>query len=209
MVLEALHSRHSTGSGGKLNSVPVFREFKQEELTTAEVKEEVALQIAMKENLEATLPDHIYIGSFNVCVKPLKDSLTQKRQESATGLLAMLTEKLRTDVDAILEEYTEIRVKLREVPQSIEHIFEIRDWMETIPLRVRHLEDQMEVLKLDFDVLDGFWWNISDEDFEAKWEAIGSPLRIEMEVKGLLRAESIALGMFVCFVAGPFLLRFV
>lgn len=137
----------------------------------------------MKQNLQVTLPNTIPIGPFIVNVRPLKDFLMQKRHECATGLLVMFTEKLRTEVDDILEEYRQMRYKLKEVPQSIEHIFEIRDWMETIPLRVQNLEERMDKLKLDFDVLDSFLWNISDDDFQAKWEVIGSPLQIENEVK--------------------------
>ncbi|XP_060831781.1 dynein axonemal heavy chain 1-like [Bombus pascuorum] len=157
--------------------------YKQEELSTAEIKEEIAFHMTMKQNLQATLPNTIAIGPFLANVRPLKDLLMRKRHECATELLVMLTEKLRTDVDDILEEYTQIRYKLREVPQSIEHIFEIRDWMETIPLRVQNLEERMDVLKLDFDILDAFLWNISDEDFHAKWEVIGCPVQIEKEVR--------------------------
>lgn len=133
--------------------------------------------------MKVTLPNSIPIGAFMVNVLPLKDFLMQKRYKCATSLLVMLTEKLRAEVDSILDEYTQIRYKLKEIPQSIEHIFEIRDWMETIPLRVRDLEERMNKSKFDFDVLDVFHWNISDEDFEAKWEAIGSPLQIEKEVR--------------------------
>lgn len=138
--------------------------------------------MTMKQNLQATLPNTIAIGPFLANVRPLKDLLMRKRHQCATELLVMLTEKLRTEVDDILEEYTQIRYKLREAPQSIEHIFEIRDWMETIPLRVQNLDERMDVLKLDFDILDGFLWNVSDEDFHAKWEVIGCPLQIENEV---------------------------
>ncbi|KAK9309948.1 hypothetical protein QLX08_000576 [Tetragonisca angustula] len=166
-----------------LNIPKYIEEFKQEELSTLEIKEEITFHIKMKQNLKVTLPNTIPIGPFIVNVRPLKDFLMQKRRECATGLLVMFTEKLRTEVDDILEEYRQMRYRLREVPQSIEHIFEIRDWMETIPLRVQNLEEKMDKLKLDFDVLDSFLWNISDDDFQAKWEVIGSPLQIENQVK--------------------------
>ncbi|XP_076766961.1 dynein axonemal heavy chain 1 [Xylocopa sonorina] len=165
-----------------LNVEQYIKEFKQEDLSTAEIKEEIAFHITMRENLEVTLPDTITIGPFVVNVRPLKEFLVSKRHECSTGLLVMLTEKLRVEVDDVLEEYTQIRYRLKEAPQSIEHIFEIREWMETIPLRVQDLQERMEMLKLDFDVLDGFLWNITDEDFQAKWEAIGSPLQIENEI---------------------------
>lgn len=34
----------------------------------------------------------------------------------------------------------------------------------------------------EYDVLDFFWVNLTDEDFEAKWEAIGWPHRIAQTV---------------------------
>nr|XP_034195945.1 dynein heavy chain 1, axonemal-like [Osmia lignaria] len=159
-----------------------IQKFKDEEHNTAEIKEEITFHKTMISNLDFTLPKRISIGPFNVNVRPLKNFLMGKREECATGLLVMFTERLRAEVDNILEEYTQIRYKLKEVPQSIEHIFEIRDWMETIPLRVQDLQEKMEILKLDFDILDSFYWNLSDEDFEAKWLVIGSPLQIENEI---------------------------
>ncbi|XP_043259684.1 dynein axonemal heavy chain 1-like [Colletes gigas] len=159
-------------------------EYKNEDdLTTADIKEAIEAQIAMKNNLEAILPKYIAIGPFQVIVQPLRDFLMQKRHDCITGLLAMLTEKLRTEIDSILDEYRDIRIKLKEVPRSIEHIFDIREWMETIPLRVEEQEEKMNRLKFDFDVLDTFWWNLSDEDFQAKWEAVGSPLQIELQIE--------------------------
>ncbi|XP_053995639.1 dynein axonemal heavy chain 1-like [Hylaeus anthracinus] len=167
-----------------LNSIILRSEFKKEEdLTTADIKEAIATQISLKHNIEVTIPKSIIIGPFYVNVRPLRHVLTQKRHDCSTGLLAMLTERLRTEIDKILDDYREIRIKLNEVPQSIEHIFEMREWMETIPLRVQDLEGRMDTLKFDFDVLDSFWWNLSDEDFEAKWEAIGSPLQIQLQIK--------------------------
>lgn len=37
----------------------------------------------------------------------------------------------------VLDEYRRIMVHLAEKPDTIERIFEIRDWMETIPMTVR------------------------------------------------------------------------
>ncbi|XP_076646459.1 dynein axonemal heavy chain 1 [Halictus rubicundus] len=167
-----------------LDVAKYIEEFMQDEdLTTVDIKDTITFQLTMMKNLKVKLPSRITIGPFSVTVKQLKQLLMQKRQDCATGLLEMLTKKLRAEVETILDEYREIRIKLKEQPQSIEHIFEIREWMETIPLRVQELEGKMDRLKLDFDVLDTFWWNLSDEDFEAKWEAIGSPLQIQLQVE--------------------------
>ncbi|XP_076380684.1 dynein axonemal heavy chain 1 [Megalopta genalis] len=154
----------------------------QQDLTTLDIKDAISFQLTMQKNLEVILPKWISIGPFNVIVFPLKQFLMQKRRDCATGLLEMLTHKLRAEVETVLDDYRDIRIKLKEQPQSIEHVFEIREWMETIPLRVQELESKMDKLKLDFDVLDLFWWNLSDEDFQAKWEAIGSPFQIQLQI---------------------------
>lgn len=73
--------------------------------------------------------------------------------------------------------------KLAEKPDSIERIFEIRDWMETIPMSVKSLDEITRRLVLEYDMLDAFWYNLPQEDFENKWEAIGWPLQIQRQIE--------------------------
>lgn len=44
----------------------------------------------------------------------------------------------------MIQEYKYVMLKLGEKPSSIEHIYEIRDWMETIPMTVRTQEELMK-----------------------------------------------------------------
>lgn len=41
----------------------------------------------------------------------------------------------------MLQEYKGLMVKLAVKPDGIEHIYEIRDWMETIPMTVRQQDE--------------------------------------------------------------------
>lgn len=148
----------------------------------SEVKEEIAFQFNIKRNIELTVPTSIWIGAFNVNVEPLKKFLIEKRKDLGNGLLSMFTQVLRDQVNELLTNYAEIRQKLKEDPRSIEDIFDIREWMDTIPLTVKSLDGVMQRLKIEFDILDSFKWNLSDEDFQAKWQAIGYPLEIELQV---------------------------
>lgn len=140
----------------------------------------------MKRNLEKSLPSSIWIGSFNVNVKPLRSFLIEKRLDLATRLLNMFTAQLRVQIEDILNEYKDIHRKLKEDPFNIERVFEIREWMETIPLTVKALDETVQKLKLEYDVLDQFWWNLSDDDFALKYEAMGFPLEIQIQVNRFL-----------------------
>lgn len=74
-------------------------------------------------------------------------------------------------------------IKLAEKPEGIEHIYEIRDWMETIPMVVRQQDELTRRYVLEYEVLDFFWYALPQEDFELKWEAIGWPFRVTKQVE--------------------------
>lgn len=95
----------------------------------------------------------------------------------------MFTENLRAQIDIVLSDYMQIRTRLKAIPRDIEHLFEEQDWIETIPLTVKGLDKIVQKLKHEYDILDHFWWNLSDQDFEAKWQAIGFPRQIQLYVR--------------------------
>lgn len=166
--------------------VPFCRDFKNEEHTAVEVKDEISLHFKMKSNLEFALPNDIVIGPFRVNVRPLRQFLIQKRQNCCTKLLIMFAEDLRVRIDAILADYIKIRTRLRSASRNIEQLFEEQDWMETIPLTVKALDETVQKLKYEYDILDYFWWNLSDQDFQAKWQAIGFPRQVKLHVRKII-----------------------
>ncbi|XP_025602682.2 dynein axonemal heavy chain 1-like [Athalia rosae] len=160
-----------------------IKDFMEENHSVVEFKDEISFHFRMKRNLEQSLPSNIWIGPFNVNIRPLKMFLIEKRKELATKLLNMFTTQLHLQIDEILNEYKNIHRKLNDEPFDIERVFEMRDWMETISLTVGALDDSVQKLKLEYDLLDQFWWNLSDEDFALKYEAIGFPLQIQIQVE--------------------------
>lgn len=137
----------------------------------------------MKSGLENALPNEIVIGPFRVNVQPLKCLLVQKRQNCSTQLLTMFTESLRTRINDVLTDYSQINVRLKSPSRSIEHLFEEQNWLATIPQTIKPLDEVMQKLTREFDVLDYFRWNLSDQDFEAKWRAIGSSHQVRLLVR--------------------------
>lgn len=146
------------------------------------MKEEIAYHFRMKENLERNLPKSICIGPFYVNVLPMKEFLIDKIWHVAKCLLEMFTTRLRDQLNENIADYTDIRNRLIEEPQHIERIFELCEWIETIPLTVRSIDENVQRLQLEYDILDHFWWNLSDEDFQAKWGTIGFPQQIKLQV---------------------------
>ncbi|XP_049548196.1 dynein axonemal heavy chain 1 [Anopheles darlingi] len=157
------------------NAKDFIEEAKAADKTSTEIKEDIEFQIRMRENLEHTVPLHITIGPYSIIVQPLRDALIQKRQELTVGLLRMLTEKLRLKTSGVIAEYNGIIERMCEKPVSIEHIYAIRAFMEGIPEALSRLEDRMRGVLYEYEILEGFWFNLPDADFAQKWAALGYP----------------------------------
>ncbi|XP_065078657.1 dynein axonemal heavy chain 1 [Ochlerotatus camptorhynchus] len=146
--------------------------------TSLQVKEEISFQIRMCESLERTLPLSIVIGSFCINVHPLREALIQKRRELIAALLKMLTERLRVKTSDIVFDYNEIIRIMCEKPTSIEHIYEIRAFMETTPELLEKLEDRMKTVVFEYEILEYFRYALPDPDFYQKWHALAFPQKI-------------------------------
>nr|XP_019555271.2 dynein heavy chain 1, axonemal [Aedes albopictus] len=146
--------------------------------TSLQVKEEISFQIRMRESLERTLPLSIAIGSFWINVRPLREALIQKRQDLTAALLKMLTERLCAKTSDAVGEYNEINEKMCEKPVSIEHIYDIREFMESIPDLLQNLEDRMKTIVFEYEILEFFRHALPDADFYQKWHALAFPQTI-------------------------------
>ncbi|XP_054262356.1 dynein axonemal heavy chain 1-like [Macrosteles quadrilineatus] len=164
-----------------------IEKYKEENHPVHEVKEEVALHLRLKANLVATIPAVIVIGPFIVQVDNLRQFLINKRQEIATKLLNAFAQRMKELLENVMEEYKTIYRRLCEKPATIELLVEMREWMETIPLTVRGLDDTARRYLLEYDLLDSFWFALDQEEFEAKWEALSWPNRLTLKIEEVER----------------------
>uniref|UniRef100_A0A182T3Y7 Dynein heavy chain linker domain-containing protein n=1 Tax=Anopheles maculatus TaxID=74869 RepID=A0A182T3Y7_9DIPT len=152
-----------------------IEQIKSADKSSSEIKEDIALQIRMRENLEHTVPLCIVIGPYWINVQPLREALIRKRLELTAALLKMLTEKLRLKTADVIGCYNTINERMCEKPVSIEHIYDIRAYMEDVPELVGRLEDRMRSILYEYEILEGFLHNLPDADFEQKWNALAYP----------------------------------
>ncbi|XP_053665396.1 dynein axonemal heavy chain 1 [Anopheles marshallii] len=150
-------------------------QIKNADKSSSEIKEDIALQIRMRENLEHTVPFFIVIGPYWINVQPLREALISKRLELTAALLKMLTEKLRLKTADVIGCYNAINERMCEKPVSIEHIYDIRAYMEDVPELVTRLEDRMRSILYEYEILEGFLHNLPDADFQQKWNALAYP----------------------------------
>ncbi|XP_040889376.1 dynein heavy chain 1, axonemal [Toxotes jaculatrix] len=161
------------------------------EQTSQEVKKEVEQHLKEKEKIEHSLPSSIVIGPFFVRVEAVRQALSNKRKALAKAVLDRLALKLRKQADDACEECNIISRKLHEKPNSIEELTEKRDWMKQIPEQLKSYKELLGKTLSDYELLEEFWYCLSDEDANKKWTAIGWPQRIisQMEEAAVQNVE--------------------
>lgn len=132
--------------------------------------------------IEASLPNEIIIGPFSVNVRPLREFLASKCIDISHQLLSTYADSLHQELHELLFEYTRITQRLDEQPNNIEQVQELREWMEGVPFIVKGHDEIMQKLKINFDLLEYFFYNLSDEDSAVKWQTIGYPQLIQRQV---------------------------
>ncbi|XP_058804505.1 dynein axonemal heavy chain 1-like [Phymastichus coffea] len=166
-----------------LDPLQYVENYKEEEHTVIELKDEITMHFAVISCLESDIPQQINVGPFEVNIGRLKSQLIDKQQNVITGLLEMHAKRLRGRIDEMLDEFTMIFYKLNVVPATIEQVFEIREWMEGLPITVAEHIETLQTVRLEFDMLDVFYYNLTDDDSEAKWEALKYPAKILKQIE--------------------------
>nr|XP_033782541.1 dynein heavy chain 1, axonemal isoform X1 [Geotrypetes seraphini]XP_033782544.1 dynein heavy chain 1, axonemal isoform X1 [Geotrypetes seraphini]XP_033782545.1 dynein heavy chain 1, axonemal isoform X1 [Geotrypetes seraphini]XP_033782546.1 dynein heavy chain 1, axonemal isoform X1 [Geotrypetes seraphini]XP_033782547.1 dynein heavy chain 1, axonemal isoform X1 [Geotrypetes seraphini] len=165
----------------ELNNIDLesyMKPFRSQTISAQEIKVVVNMHLLEKERLDNTLPSTIVIGPFLVMIEGVKQNLLRKRRTLANALLELLAKNLRRQVEEISEQFRGISRKLYEKPNSVEELTELREWMKGIPDQVKILEDQISKIIVDYDVIDEFFYNLTNDDFDTKWYAIGWPHKI-------------------------------
>ncbi|KAL6464354.1 hypothetical protein MHYP_G00266710 [Metynnis hypsauchen] len=157
----------------------------EENTTPVEVKREVERHLKEKEVLDQSLPSSIVIGPFMVSVEAVRQSLSKKRRALANAVLDRLALKLRKQVEEACEECKAISRKLYEKPNSIEELTEQREWMKQIPDQLKAQEEVLVKAMSDYELIDDFFYNLSNEDFNAKWTAMAWPHKILTQMENV------------------------
>ena len=72
-----------------------------EEMTTAQIREEIDSHLAGKARVESSLPQSVVIGPFFINTDTVRLALAKKHKDLARALLEFLVDKLRKDTEKV------------------------------------------------------------------------------------------------------------
>ncbi|KAK7907430.1 hypothetical protein WMY93_016042 [Mugilogobius chulae] len=115
--------------------------------------------------------------------KAVRHTLCNKRKQLTMLLQDKLAQRLRNQIDNACEECITINRKLCEKPNTVEELFEMRKWIKQIPEQLRVYEEQLEKILSEYDVLEDYFYRLTDDDFKKKWAAVGWPQKIFKQIE--------------------------
>ncbi|XP_034631618.1 dynein heavy chain 1, axonemal-like [Trachemys scripta elegans] len=160
-----------------------LKEYQAQCPSAQDVRNIVNLHLSEKEMLDNTLPSSIIIGPFYVSIEGVKQNLSKKRKALATSMLDLLAKNLHLQVENICEVFKAISRKMYEKPNSIEELAELREWMKGVPEQLKAQEELIIKVMEDYEVMEEFLYNLTQDDFNDKWAASNWPLKIATQTE--------------------------
>ncbi|NXM42418.1 DYH1 protein, partial [Gymnorhina tibicen] len=168
------------------NDINYFlKDYEEQFPPTEEVTTIVSTYLSEKETLDHLLPSFIVIGPFQVRIEHTRHDLSDKHKALATAMLDMLAKTLHSQVQKICEAYETVSVKMHEKPQNIEELTELRDWLKGVPEQLAVQQQLIEEVMEDYEVMDDFLYNLTEEDFTDKWTARYWPVKMSMDSEAI------------------------
>lgn len=171
-----------------LNIQTYMQQYKSAKKPSMQVKADILEHKRCKEELKEILPASITIGPFLVIVDPMKQYMIKKRTEIVKKIFEYYLERMYETNECLLDRCLEMYQKINERPQSIEHLYGIRDFAVKVPDLVEQLKGDIQIMWIEYDMLDSFFYNLPDHQFAMKWEVYAWPKNI-LERLSTLRDE--------------------
>ncbi|KAI9104654.1 dynein heavy chain and region D6 of dynein motor-domain-containing protein [Phlyctochytrium arcticum] len=156
------------------------QQYEAEEKPVDEMEKDVLKHIQHWETLDREIPSHIALGLFAVNCESIRSAL---RKDLSKVVLEVLSKRTAKVAQSICQTFGAVQSKLKERPVKIEEATELREYMRTIPETVRNQTGKINEMLHNYDILEKYRFELSNEDFRAKWQAYTWPIRIDELVR--------------------------
>ncbi|KAL8563601.1 hypothetical protein ACOMHN_019339 [Nucella lapillus] len=158
-------------------------DFKKTQHGPEEVRKAVEKLVKAMEETQVAIPPSIVIGPFLVHTEGVRQQLCKKHKALSQALLELFANELTMKAEDYCDVMKMMSRRLYDKPNTIEELVDMREWIGTIPEKLSEHQDELEKLKEEHLVLEDFWHNLSNDEFTAKWEALGWPQKIMQNVE--------------------------
>ncbi|TPX59753.1 hypothetical protein SpCBS45565_g07659 [Spizellomyces sp. 'palustris'] len=156
------------------------QQYEAEEHTIDEMERDIAKHLQEWEILDKEIPSHLSLGLFWVNCESIRSAL---RKDLSKVVLDILSKRSSRLAQSISQAFGAVQARLKERPVKIEELTELREYMRLIPEIVRTQNGRISEMLHNYEILEKHRYELSNEDFRARWQAYTWPIRIDELLK--------------------------
>ncbi|RKO93938.1 dynein heavy chain, N-terminal region 2-domain-containing protein, partial [Blyttiomyces helicus] len=163
-----------------LDIIKYAAEYEAQEHTVEDMERDIARHLSEWEALDKDIPSHICLGLFWVSCESIRTAMRKDLSRVVLDVLSRRTSRLAASIS---HAFNAIQTRLKDRPVKIEELTELREYMRSIPETCRAQTVHIAEMIHNFDKLEKYRYEQSNEDFRARWQVYAWPLRIEELVR--------------------------
>jgi dynein heavy chain len=156
-----------------------LRSYEENDYSLAEDRLQIDKKLTEKKKVIDEIPQFANLGMFYVKMESISKSLIQKYDALTHMIMALIAQKASSKSKAVVSRYQDIHRKLSVKATTIEEIAELEEYMKEVPKESEEIRMWIEEMLTQFDVLDDYNFQLTDDQFSNKWNAFGWPRQIE------------------------------
>eukprot|EP00960_Hanusia_phi_P026859 746504-Hanusia_phi.AAC.15 len=149
------------------------RSYEEKETSLSEDEHEIEERLREKQKIIDEIPTFITAGMFHIKLESVNKFLSQKCDTLIRMIMSLSAEKAASKSKTVNEKYTEVYERLQVPYKTIEDIVELEEYIKEIPKETNSAHEILEEMLSQFEFLDRFSFQLTDEQFSDKWNAYG------------------------------------
>lgn len=154
--------------------------YEAENRSIEEMEQDIIKHIQDWEALDKDIPSHINLGLFYIGCDNIRSAIRKDLSKVVLDIVAKKTAKISS---SIAQSFNVVQTRLKEKPAKIEDLVELREYMKTVPEIIKQQQIKIQEMLKNYEILDRYRYESSNEDVRAKWTAFGLPLKVDELLK--------------------------
>ncbi|KAL7709319.1 dynein heavy chain cytosolic putative [Lotmaria passim] len=164
----------------QLDQAQFIKDYAEAGHNMEEMKEEIAQHLRAKKSLAERLPLFLTVGNFVVDCQSFSYLMSMKEEELAKQVMRLIGKRGKEEAVHVRSEFTRLLQTIEKTPQSPEKLYELLSFMDTVGDQVAELSQHIAEVRQCYTILDGFQFELTDDESRLKWEAIGWPRQLAL-----------------------------
>ena len=156
--------------------------YEEENKSIEEMEQDIVNHTHAWESLERDIPSHVNIGLFYLGCENIRSAMRKDLSKVVLDIIAKKTAKLAA---SITQAFTAVSNRLKDKPTKIEEQMELREYLKTVPDTIKLQQVRIVEMMKNYEVLDRYRYDTSNEDVRAKWSVFALPQKIDDQLKSI------------------------